>query len=95
MLSFVEIAEKAGVHPDTFYRYRQDERFMDEYTKRCRERFRALQAKALESMEILMEEGHFQASKYVLDGNDYGAKQKVEVSTPTKIKISINDEEDG
>lgn len=94
MLSFVDIASKAGISEQTFYRYRQDENFMGEYDKRCKAHFKSLQAKAIESMEMLMEQGHFQASKYVLDGNDYGAKQKIEITTPTVIKVSVVEEEE-
>lgn len=93
MLSFEEIAKLAGVSVATFLRYRQDKEFMERYEARCREKFKALQAKAIESMEKLMEEGHFQASKYILDGNEYAPKQKVEVSTPTAIKITITESE--
>ena len=41
-----------------------------------RERFKSLKAKAMEQLEILMEQGHWNAYKYALDGNDYAGKQK-------------------
>lgn len=92
LLSFNEIAEKAGISNSTFNRYRKHEGFMKEYDTRCRERFRSLQAKAMEQMEILMEQGNWNATKYALDGNDYGGKQKLEINTTT-IKVSIDEEE--
>lgn len=92
LLSFTEIAEKAGVSDATFLRYRQNEEFMQKYDVRCREKFKALQAKALEQMEILVEQGHWNATKYALDGNDYAGKQKLEINSTT-IKVSV--EEDG
>ena len=69
LLSFTEIAEKAG-SVITFLRYRQNEEFMQKYDVRCREKFKALQAKHSEQMEILVEQGHWNATKYALDGND-------------------------
>lgn len=92
LLSFREIAEKAGTSERTFARYRANEAFMSEYDTRCRERFRALQAKAMETMEIMIEDKNWNATKYALDGNDYGGKQKLEINTTT-IKVSIDEEE--
>ena len=92
LLSFADIAEKAGTSEATFRRYRSNESFMDEYERRCREKFKALQAKALEQMEILVEQGNWNATKYALDGNDYAGKQKLEINSTT-IKVSV--EEDG
>jgi hypothetical protein len=92
LLSFNEIAEKAGISERTFARYRANEAFMSKYDTRCRERFKSLQAKAMEQMEILMEQGNWNATKYALDGNDYGGKQKLEINSTT-IKVSV--EEDG
>lgn len=94
LLSFQEIADKAGISESTFSRYRKNEEFMKKYDTRCRERFRALQAKAMEQMEILMEQGNWNATKYALDGNDYGGKQKLEISSTT-IKVTIDEEEGG
>lgn len=92
LLSFQEIAEKAGVSDSTFLRYRQNEEFMKRYDARCRERFRSLQAKAMEQMEVLMEQGNWNATKYALDGNDYGGKQKLEINSTT-IKVKVEEEE--
>ena len=92
LLSFQEIADKAGTSERTFRRYREDETFMANYDLRCRERFKSLQAKAMEQLEILMENGNWNATKYALDGNDYAGKQKLEINSTT-IKVSV--EEDG
>lgn len=92
LLSYNEIAEKAGISLKTFSRYRGDETFMANYDARCKERFRSLQAKAIETMELLIEEKHWNATKYALDGNDYNAKQKIEVSTPTVLRVGIVDD---
>ena len=93
LLSYVEIAEKAGISDSTFLRYRQNEEFMKRYDARCKERFRDLQAKAMEQLEILIEQGHWNATKYALDGNDYAGKQKLEINSTT-IKVSVEEEGD-
>lgn len=92
LLSFNEIASKAGISDATFNRYRKNEGFMKEYERRCREKFKSLQAKAMEQMEIMIEDKNWNAVKYALDGNDYGGKQKLEINSTT-IKVSV--EEDG
>lgn len=91
LLSFAEIAEKAGISDATFNRYRKNEDFMREYDSRCKARFKQLQAKALEQLEIMIEDGQWNATKYALDGNDFAAKQKVEITQKT-ITVSIDDE---
>jgi len=90
LLPFTEIAEKAGISETTFYRYKANAEFMQEYGRRCKERFNGLQAKALEVLENKLDAEDWQATKYVLDGNDYAGKQKLEVSTTT-INVTIDE----
>lgn len=91
LLPFAEIAEKAGISETTFWSYRQDENFMEEYHKRCKQRFAELEALALENLAIKLENCDWNATKYALDSLDYSAKQKVDLSTSNTIKISIEE----
>lgn len=93
LLSLEEVAEKAGISRTQFWRYRQMPEYMAEYRKRCRARFEALEAKALEVLEIKLNEEDWKATQYVLDGLDYNGKTKVEASTATTITINVGEED--
>lgn len=92
LLSFTEIAEKAGISDSTFLRYRQDPAFMEEYHRRCKAYFASLEALALENLTIRLEQNDWNATKYTLDSLDYSAKQKVDLSTPNTISIKISED---
>ena len=91
LLDYEEIAEKAGIGVTTFWTYRQNTKFMEEYRKRNRARFTALEAKLIEKFEEKVDDGDWQAIKYGLDGLDYGAKTKIELETTKTIMVSIEE----
>ena len=90
-LTFREIAEKCGISEDTFLRYRQDPDFMEKYHQRCLQRWKQLEALALENLQDKLNEEDWQATKYALDGLNYGGKTAIEVSTPQAITIKIDE----
>lgn len=90
--SFEEIAKAAGVSYRTFQRYRQDEAFMAEYSRRCKAKFKALEAPAISLLREEMDSHNWNAIKYVLDGTGYKPTDKVEVQQTT-ITVSVEDEE--
>ena len=92
LLNYNEIAEKANIHPTTFWSYRTNPEFMEEYHKRNKERFASMEAKALEVLEIKLDEEDWKACQYVLDGLDYGGKTKIEANTATTITINVGDD---
>lgn len=92
LLPYGEVAEKAGISPDTFCGYRRHPEFMAEYRKRNKERFASMEAKALEVLEIKLDEEDWKACQYVLDGLDYGGKTKIEANTATTITINVGDD---
>lgn len=89
LLNFKECAEKAGIGTTTFWHYRKNEFFMAEYRRRCRQRFESMEAKALERLEEKIDDGDWNATKYVLDGLDYGGKNKVELDAKTTIVVNV------
>lgn len=93
LLDLNEIAEKASISNSQFYSYRQNPEFMEEYKKRCRQRFNELEAKALEVLEIKLNEEDWKATQYVLDGLDYSGKTKVETNAVTTVTINVGEEE--
>ena len=95
LLSYEEIAEMSGVSFTTFYRYRQEPEFMEEYKKLCQARFKSLEAKAVEMMEKHIDNGNWQAVKYCLDANGYKPEEKVKATVETTtINLSIEDDEE-
>lgn len=93
LASFEDISKQAGISTKTFWRYRQDENFMNEYSRRCKQRFAALEAPAVSLLKDEMENHNWNAIKYVLDGTGYKPTDKVEVQQTT-ITVSVEDEEE-
>jgi uncharacterized protein (DUF2384 family) len=93
LATFEEIAAASGVSDKTFYRYRQDASFMAEYSRRQKQRFAALEGKAIALLEEQMENRNWNAIKYTLDGTGYKPTDKVEVQQTT-ISVSIDEEDE-
>ena len=91
LATYEEVAQKAGISDRTFYRYRQDEEFMNEYHKACQKCFSQLEAKAIEKLKAALDDSEWFAVKYILDGCGYAATNKVEINN-NKIKVSIIDD---
>lgn len=92
LATFEEIAAAAGVSDKTFWRYRQDPEFMAEYSRRQKQRFAALEGKAVALLEEQMDSRNWNAIKYTLDGCGFKPTDKVEVQQTT-ICVSIDEEE--
>jgi uncharacterized protein YjcR len=90
-----EIKEKLAISDSTFWRWKKDEEFMDELEKENRHKFRSLQTKALQTMAKLMEQGHFQATKYLLDGNNYAPTEKHELDMSATITVDYGEDDEG
>lgn len=86
------IAAKAGISDKTFYRYRQDAAFMDEYHNRLKQRFAALEGKAMFYLEDQIDAKNWNAIKYVLDSAGYKPTEKVDMNATTTINVSIGDD---
>lgn len=89
-----QIAEEAKISRQTFLDYRRNPEFMEEYNKLCRARFEAIQVKAVEKLNELVDGGDFKAVKYALDGAGYAAEQKLSVKSDTVISIVLKDEQE-
>lgn len=93
LLSYEEIAEMSGITTMTFWRYRQDDEFMEAYKKMCQARFKSMEAKAVELMKQQMDKGNWQAIKYCLDANGYKPEEKVKATVEaTTINLTIDEE---
>lgn len=92
--TFKEIADEAGVSVPAFQRYRKDEAFMEEYHKRQKSRFSALEGKAIAQLENKLDDGEWKAIQYTLDGLGYKATEKVEANTNNIITLTIGEDEE-
>lgn len=90
-LNLAEIAEKAGISQNAFYKLRQNPEFMEEYHQRCQQRYKEAEALAIENLIDKLYEEDWQATKYALDGLNYGGKTAVELSTANSINIKIDE----
>lgn len=90
-----EIESELNVSHSTFWRWQKNEEFIAELEKENRRKFKSLQIQALHSMAKLMEEGHFQATKYILDGNDYAPTEKHELDMSATITVDYGDDDEG
>ena len=90
-----EIKEKLEISDATFWRWKKNEEFCDELEKENRHKFRSLQTKALKTMERLADEGHFQAAKYIMDGNYYAPTEKHELDMSATITVDYGDDDEG
>lgn len=91
----VEIIEELQLGCATLWRWKQQDEFREELEKENRRKFKSLQKEALKTMAKLIEEGHFQAAKYILDGNDYAPTDKHEVDMTANITVDYGDEDEG
>lgn len=91
--TFEEIAKKAGISDKTFWRYRQEEEFMEEYHRRCEKRFKSLEGKAIALLDGELDNKNWQAIKYVLDGTGFKPTEKSEVKVDDGLTIKIEVDE--
>jgi hypothetical protein len=94
-MQYDEVYTKLGISDSTLWRWRKNEEFIAEMEKENRRKFKNLQNKALKAMEKLIDEGHFQAAKYILDGNDYAPTEKHELDMTANITVDYGDDDEG
>jgi hypothetical protein len=90
-----EVKATLGISDSTLWRWKKDEEFCAELEKENRRKFKSLQIQALQTMAQLMQQGHFQATKYILDGNDYAPTEKHEVDMSANITVDYGDDDEG
>lgn len=90
-----EIKEELNISDSTFWRWKKDEEFVAELESENRRKFKSLQTRALHTMAKLIDNGHFQAAKYVLDGNDYAPTEKHELDMSANITVDYGDDDEG
>ena len=89
-----EIKEHLEISDATFWRWKKNEEFCAELEKENRRKFKSLQIQALHTMNKLMDQGHFQAAKYILDGNAYAPENKPDVDLSFNISVDYGDDDE-
>lgn len=84
------VAERVGVKYRTLCDWHSTDLWKKEKARRLKEKFGDFEAKAIDNLEMYLNEGEWKATQYVLDSLGYNATQKVEVDSNT-IKVSIVD----
>lgn len=88
------IADDVGVHRDTIRRWREETpEFKEALDKAIKERWKAAETIAVNTMINLCNEGNIQAAKYMLDSLGYKPAEKIEADVKANANIVINIEE--
>lgn len=90
------IAEEVDVSRDTLHRWRNDTpEFKEALEKAIKERWKAAETIAVNTMINLCNDGNIQAAKYMLDSLGYKPTEKIEadVNANANIVINIGDDE--
>lgn len=88
------IASECGVHRDTLHRWRNETpEFKEALDKAIKERWKAAESIAVNTMISLCSEGNFQAAKFMLENLGYKPVDKLEakVDGTANIVIEIED----
>lgn len=89
LMPLEQVARTAGVGDRTFYRYRQDPAFMDRYHEACKEKFKSMEGLAMQKLRDAVEDGNWNAVKYILDGMGYKPTEKVDANVNGTQDINI------
>lgn len=86
-----QLAEMVGASRKTIGRWCKLEEFQNELKTQLKDVWGDLERNAINTMKNLVDEGSFQASKYVLDSLGYAPAQKIEADVKTDIVINIEE----
>lgn len=93
-ISFKRMAEEIGLSSSSCQRWYADDidGFKERYHEALKYAFNSLEGLAIKTMADLMEEGSFQASKYILDNRGYKAPDKVEAKVDAMAQVVFVDD---
>lgn len=92
-MTLTMIASEVGISRDSLHRWRtENEEFKAALDKAIKDRWKAAESMAVNTMISLAQEGNVQAAKYMLDSLGYKPTEKIEANLTTDIVINIGDE---
>ena len=87
------IAKEVGVHRDTIRRWREETpEFKEALDKATKERWKAAEQMAINTMINLASEGNIQAAKYICDSLGYKPVDKVEAKVDARAQVVFVDD---
>jgi uncharacterized protein YjcR len=94
-IKFAEIARRLKLSSSAISKWKSEDIYgwSARYQQALKEAFSELEGPAIQTMGKLIDEGNFQASKYVLDNKNYGATQKIDANINGDITINVSIEE--
>ena len=89
------IAQEVGVHRDTIRRWREETpEFKEALDKATKERWKAAEQMAINTMINLASEGNIQAAKYICDSLGYKPTEKIEANVKSDVVLRIGYDDD-
>lgn len=89
--NYDELAEMVQISKNTITAWKRLPEFQKAFDERLKEVWKAGEAAAIQNMQKLANEGHFQANKYILDTLGYAPAQKIEADINTDICICVEE----
>lgn len=87
------IAQEVGVHRDTIRRWREENpEFREALDKATKERWKAAEQMAINTMINLASEGNMQAAKYICDSLGYKPADKIEAKVDARAQVVFVDD---
>lgn len=89
------IAQECGVHRDTLHRWRTEvPEFKEALDKAIKDRWKAAESLAVNTMINLAAEGNIQAAKYICDSLGYKPTEKIEANVKSDVVLRIGYDDD-
>lgn len=87
------VCQEVDVSRDTLHRWRtKTPEFQEALEKATKDRWKAAEQMAVNTMINLMSEGNFQATRYLLDNLGYKAPDKIEAQVDARAQIMFVDD---
>ncbi len=87
------VAQECGVHRDTLHRWRNEvDEFKEALDKATKDRWKAAEQMAINTMINLASEGNIQAAKYICDSLGYKPADKIEAKVDARAQVMFVDD---
>jgi transposase-like protein len=91
-MTLIEVCKEVDVSRDTLHRWRNDTpEFKEALDKAIKERWKAAETIAVNTMIEQCNDGNIQAAKYMLDSLGYKPTEKIEATVSNDIVIKIEE----
>ena len=88
----IDYAKECGISEKSLYVYKAKPEFQEYLSKLCKQRFRSMEALAINKLNEEINNNNFKAIQYLLDSMGYKAPEQQEVYMNANITIDYGDE---